>query len=92
MQTSWGRLVDSFSLHSQFSGSWSIFKKKKGILIIFVKHNFFQVTNITFCSILVFLQVIKMDIKIAVLLVFISVIYIANAKPVEEYGKFSCIK
>ena len=68
------------------------FQKKKGILIIFVKHNFFQVTDITICSILVFLQVIKMDIKIAVLLVFISVIYIANAKPVEEFGKFSCIK
>ena len=33
-----------------------------------------------------------MDIKIAVLVVFISVIYIANAKPMEEFGKFSCIK
>ena len=33
-----------------------------------------------------------MDIKIAVLLVFISVIYVANAKPVEEFGKFFFIK
>lgn len=32
-----------------------------------------------------------MDIKIAVLAVFISVIYIANAKPMEEFGKFSKI-
>lgn len=28
-----------------------------------------------------------MDIKIAVLVVFISVIYVANAKPMEEFGK-----
>lgn len=29
-----------------------------------------------------------MDIKIAVLVVFISVIYVANAKPMDEFGKF----
>lgn len=29
-----------------------------------------------------------MDIKIAVLLLFISAIYVANAKPTEEFGKF----
>ena len=29
-----------------------------------------------------------MDIKIAVLVVFISVIYVTNAKPTEEYGEF----
>lgn len=33
-----------------------------------------------------------MDIKIAVLAVFISVIYVANAKPMEEFGKFFFIK
>ena len=31
-----------------------------------------------------------MDIKIAVILLFISVIYVANAKPTEEFGKFFC--
>ena len=93
MQSSLGRLVDFFSLNTRFSGSWSI--SETGILIIFVNlfnHNFFQVTDITYCSILVFLQVYKMDIKLAVLLVFISVIYIANAKPMEEFGKFSFSK
>ena len=33
-----------------------------------------------------------MDIKLAVLVVFVSVIYIANAKPMEEFGKFSFSK
>ena len=55
-------------LFAEHTIQWKLINFRKGILVIFVNlfnHNFFQVTDITFSSILVFLQVYKNGHKIS---------------------------